>query len=107
MNRKLVYVLSGLVAGIVLPMGVSNIRNADSYSCDKTPIQAQPGDDYWGYLEDHCEGNLENASKDVVEFYGPTLMPGRVIYLPSSDECELQWMKMANGSEYVYESCPN
>lgn len=107
MKKKIGYLAVGVFAGIVLPIGIKNYMNADSYECDKTPIQAEVGDDYWGYLQEHCTGNLENAAKDVVEFYGPTLMPGRVIYLPSSDECELSWVKMANGSEYVYESCPN
>lgn len=105
-NRKLGYLALGLIAGIALPIGFRNYMNADSYKCDKVAIKAEVGDDYWGYLQDHCTGNLENASNDVVSFYGPTLMPGRIIYLPTSDRCDLEWVKMSNGNEYVYESCP-
>ncbi len=77
----------------------------DAYSCDKTPIVAKEGDDYWGYVEQYCDGNIQNASDDLVKFYGPNLVPGQVIYLPSSDECELSLTVMSNGNEYVYESC--
>lgn len=107
MRPNIRYLLAGIVVGIGLVIGVINYGNADSYSCEKVAIQAEVGDDYWGYLQKHCKGNLERAANDVVKFYGSTLMPGRVIYLPTSDECELQWVKMANGSEYVYESCPS
>lgn len=105
-GRKLVQVVGGIVAGIVVLVGIQNLRNSESYECEKVAIQAKPGDDYWGYIEDHCEGNLEVVRADVVEFYGPTLMPGRVIYLPTSDECELKLVSMSNGNEYVYETCP-
>lgn len=106
MNRNVKFFIAGAGLALLIPFGWKQWSSIDSYKCDKTPIQAEAGDDYWGYLQEHCTGNLENAAKDVVGFYGPTLMPGRVIYLPSSDECELSWVKMANGSEYVYESCP-
>lgn len=105
--RKLRYLAIGLIAGGLGIVGVMNFLNSDSYSCDKTPIKVEPGDDYWGYLEKYCEGNLEAARGDVVSFYGPILMPGQVIYLPSSDECELKMTTMSNGNQYVYESCPN
>jgi hypothetical protein len=105
--RKLRYLAIGLIAGGLGIVGVRNFLNSDSYTCDKTPIFAEAGDDYWGYLEKYCEGNLEAARGDVVSFYGPILMPGRVIYLPSSNECELKMTTMSNGNQYVYESCPN
>ncbi|NCV44298.1 MAG: hypothetical protein EBW15_05830 [Actinobacteria bacterium] len=105
--RKLKYGIAGVIAGILGIVGVRNFLNSDSYSCDKTPIKVEPGDDYWGYLEKYCEGNLEAARGDVVEFYGTELMPGRVIYLPTSDECELKMTTFSNGNQYVYESCPN
>lgn len=105
-NRKLVYLAVGMFAGIVTPIGIRNFLNADSYKCEKVAIKVESGDDYWGYFEKYCDGNAETYRNDVVEFYGPNLMPGRIVYLPSSDKCDLQWVKMANGSEYVYESCP-
>ena len=104
--KKLKYGIVGIVAGILGILGVRSFMNSDSYSCDKTPIKVELGDDYWGYLEKYCEGNLEAARGDVVGFYGPTLMPGRVIYLPSSDECELKMTTFGDGNQYVYESCP-
>lgn len=105
-NRKLVILGIGLVSGFVLPAAVRAVVNADSYECKTDAIKVEPGDDYWGYLQEFCTGNLESASIDVVNFYGPILMPGRLIYLPSSDECELSLTTMEDGNEYVYETCP-
>jgi len=105
-HRKSVQLAAGIFVGVVVLLGIQNFRNSESYECEKVAIQVKPGDDYWGYIEDHCEGNLEVVRADVVEFYGPMLMPGRVIYLPTSDECELKLVSMSNGNEYVYETCP-
>ena len=105
--RKLGYLVIGLLVGGLVVIGYRNFINSDSYSCDKTPIKVQEGDDLWGYLEKYCDGNLEVARGDVVEFYGSTIIPGQVIYLPTSDECELRMNIMANQNQYVYESCPN
>lgn len=106
MNRKRKLIGAALIASIALPVVFRSVANADSYKCETDPIKVEQGDDYWGYLEQYCEGNLEAARGDVVEFYGPTLMPGQLIYLPSSHECELSRTTMEDGNEYVYESCP-
>lgn len=106
MNRVIRYFAIGAGVAVLVALAWKQWSSIDSYKCDKTPIQAEAGDDYWGYVEQYCEGNLQSAADDVVKFYGPTLMPGRVIYLPTSDKCELQWVSMSNGNEYVYESCP-
>lgn len=97
--------LLALAAGIVIPLVVKSYQSFDTYTCDREPIRAEVGDDYWGYLEQHCKGNLQNAADDVVEFYGEILMPGKMIYLPSSDKCDLQLNTMEDGNEYVYEVC--
>lgn len=106
MNRNVKFLIAGAGVAVLVTLAWKQWSGIDSYKCDKTPIQAEAGDDYWGYVEQYCEGNRQSAVDDVVEFYGPTLMPGRVIYLPTSDKCELQWVSMSNGNEYVYESCP-
>jgi hypothetical protein len=106
MSRGIRCFVAGVGLTLLLVFAWSRSQDSDAYECEKTPILSAEGDDYWGYIERHCEGNLQNAADDVVSFYGPTLMPGRVIYLPTSDECELQLVLMPNGNEYVYETCP-
>lgn len=106
MNRNVKFLIAGAGLTLLIPFAWKQWSSIDSYKCDKEPIMSAEGDDYWGYVEQHCEGNRQSAADDVVAFYGPTLMPGRLIYLPSSDECELKWHKAEDGNEYVYESCP-
>lgn len=103
-SQKIARFVIGILFTIVGGFAIRFLISGDSYSCDKTPIVAKEGDDYWGYIEQYCDGNKQSAADDIVDFYGSTLMPGRTIYLPSSDECELS-MKLNNGQEYVYETC--
>ena len=99
--RFVLIALASIVGGFAINLWL----NGDSYSCDKTPIVAKEGDDYWGYVEQYCDGNKQSAADDIVNFYGPTLRPGRVIHLPSSNKCELSLLSVGDGQEYVYESC--
>lgn len=105
MNRRRVTVALAVVSIVISSWAIwQSMTTLDDYTCARGPITAVAGDDYWGYVEKYCDGNRENATSDVVDFYGLPLMPGRLIYLPSSDKCDLEWMEM-NGSQYVYERC--
>ena len=104
-NQKIARFALATLVSIVGVFAIKLWMSGDSYSCDKKPIVAKEGDDYWGYVEQYCDGNKQSAADDVVKFYGPTLMPGRLIHLPSSDECELSLWVADDGQEYVYESC--
>ena len=104
-NQKIARVIIGALVVIVGGFAIKAWINGDSYSCDKTPIVAKEGDDYWGYVEQYCDGNKQNAADDIVDFYGSTLMPGRLIHLPASDKCELSLWVADDGQEYVYETC--
>ena len=104
-NQKIARFALATLVSIVGVFAIKLWMSGDSYSCEKTPILAKEGDDYWGYVEQYCDGNKQSAADDIVNFYGPTLMPGRVIYLPTSDKCELSLTEMGNGQQYVYESC--
>jgi len=104
-NRKFIYVLIGVAVGLLLSLVIRGYANGEAYRCQSEAIRVESGDTYWGYLEKYCEGNIENAASDVVKFYGPTLMPGQFIYLPSSDKCDLSLTVAEDGNEYVYEAC--
>lgn len=93
-------VLSYFVAELV----INRFKELDTYSCQNVAITVAPGDDYWGYAETYCEGNITHITDDLVEVYGMPLRAGKTIYLPKSDECDLS-IKVIEGQEQVYELC--
>jgi hypothetical protein len=50
--------------------------------CPDIAVQVQPGDSAWLIAETHCKGNIENATRQIVERYGVVLQPGQLIDLP-------------------------
>ncbi|WJZ48499.1 hypothetical protein [Actinomycetia phage DSL-LC01] len=50
--------------------------------CPDIAVQVQPGDSAWLIAETHCDGNIENATRMIVERYGVVLQPGMLIDLP-------------------------
>lgn len=104
-HHKLARFVLGVLVSIVGGLVIKVWANGDSYSCKTTPIIAKAGDDYWGYVEQYCDGNKQSAADDLVDFYKLPLMPGQMIYLPSSDECQLYLLESSDGSDQVYENC--
>lgn len=80
------------------------IQEMDTYTCQSVAIDVVPGDDYWGYAEKYCDGNITHITDDLIEVYGLPLLVGKTVYLPMSDDCELS-IVLEDGQEQVYEDC--
>jgi len=95
------FILVAAVSSAALWAISHRIEEVQGYTCPAVSIVAVPGDDYWGYAERFCDGNIAMVADDLVRTYGMPLEVGRVIHLPKSDECE---MLVTDGGD-VYERC--
>jgi len=95
------FLLAAALTSAALWAMSNRIEDMQGYTCPAVSIVAEPGDDYWGYAERYCDGNIAAVADDLVGIYGMPLEVGRVIHLPKSDECE---MFVTDGGE-VYERC--
>ncbi len=102
---RVVSVVWGLfVACLAMIVGIEYLRDVDSYTCQDIAVSAEPGDDYWGYAEKYCEGNIIRITDDLVEAYGLILPVGKTIYLPQSDKCKI-YTEFNGNTEHAYEVC--
>ena len=93
-----------LVSWLTIELVTYRIQEMDAYTCQNISINVAPGDDYWGYAEKYCDGNITHITDDLIEVYGMPLRAGKTIYLPKSDKCDLS-IKVIEGQEQVYELC--
>ena len=93
-----------MISWFVAEVVINRFRELDTYSCQNISINVAPGDDYWGYAEKYCEGNITHITDDLIEVYGMPLQVGNVVYLPKSNKCEI-FLKVDQGQQYAYEVC--
>lgn len=93
-----------LVSWLIIELLTYRFQEMDAYTCQSVAINVAPGDDYWGYAEKYCDGNITHITDDLIDVYGLPLLVGKIVYLPMSDKCDIS-IVVEDGQEQVYENC--
>lgn len=72
----------------------------ERYNCDPSGTIVNKGDTLYEIARENCSGNINVAVDEIYSFYGASIYPGQLLYLPYTNGCPIV---LTEGN--IYEDC--